>query len=84
MSTGKILTISLSVIAVSVIVVIGFANNAYTQNSNLQDKNPCQHALSSIKAFDDQKYPKYFTGSGYTVMPLDLTTTNIHFTSPCG
>lgn len=82
MTTRKTLTISLIVIAMSVIMLMGFTNIAYTANSNSQHKKNCLTVLS-VKVFDDQFVPKYFIGPGYSVTPLNPTTNTIHPASPC-
>ena len=84
MGTRKILIISVVVITISIITVMGFTNAAFTDTKpTLQNgSKQCNHSLH-IKMFDPQIGPKYIIGSGYKIIPVDPTTTDV-LVNPCG
>jgi hypothetical protein len=80
MNTKKTWTISLILIPISIITIIGLANNVYTStNSNLQyfnNEKHCDHGLQ-MNMFDNDNTPKYIIGGGYVVMPVSPSTTDV-------
>jgi hypothetical protein len=80
MNTKKTWIISLILIPISIITIIGLANNVYTStNSNLQYFNKekhCDHGLQ-MSMFDNDDTPKYIIGGGYEVMPVSPSTTDV-------
>jgi|SRR6187200_3353181 len=84
MDTRKAFAITFTVVTVSIIAIIGFANVAYTftnlnlqyQSNNNSDKQ-CNHVLHMKKMFDNEIEPKYIIGSGYKVIPVNPATTDV-------
>ena len=80
MNTKKTWTISLILIPISIITIIGLANNVYTStNSNLQyfnNEKHCDHGLQK-NMFDNDNTPKYIIGGGYEVIPVNPSTTDV-------
>ena len=77
-NTRKILVISFIIITISIITVMGFTITAYTiTKSTLQNHGKqCDPSLH-VKMFDHKSAPKYIIGSGYKIIPVDPSTTDV-------
>jgi hypothetical protein len=77
-STRKILVIGVIIVTISIITVMGFTITAYTiTKSTLQIHHlQCDPSLH-MKMFDHKSAPKYIIGSGYKIIPVDPTTTDV-------
>jgi hypothetical protein len=74
--------IVIGVIVAAVLAGIGLANTLTTISAhpNTVSSKQCGHTTPT-KMFDEESVPKYIIGPGYTVIPVNPTTTEVMVTS---